>query len=141
MAPITDALERHAAAVGGAVEWQIVRKDTGTLEAGSVLLSLKLEGLSAGEMVDEDTVQKMRWLVHERYSVYRDGKKTGLLLEDAGLPEHERRAIEKERSLRKKGKGKGRNAKEEERSLRKKEEKRSTWGKGTGSSPTPERES
>lgn len=47
-----------------------------------------------------DVVERMGMLVHNRYQI-KQGRRTGLLLCDPDLPEHVRRAIEKERSLRK----------------------------------------
>ena len=45
---------------------------------------------------DIAVVQEMRWLVHNRHRIQR-GRNVGLLVA-AGVPEHERRRLEKERS-------------------------------------------
>ena len=114
--PIHSALDHLAKKVGGTPELfldsiqgprtQNPRPGSGTQnpqpDSGSsvVRLVLHVEGLNSGERVDEQVVADMQELVRTRHRIGRNGR-TGLLLALGDLEEHERRRLDKERSLQK----------------------------------------
>jgi hypothetical protein len=101
--PIQSAMERGAASVGGEIKLTRVRTADAKRgrEAGSAVLELWVKA-AKGEEVDPILVGSLRELVHNRHKI-ASGRKTGLLLAQGDIPEHERRKIEKKRSQRGRG--------------------------------------